>query len=696
MRLLSVDSLTFEKFIESPDATPPPYAIASHRWITGEEVFLNEVVQRRGSRLLEILHNAQYRRKLGWRKILGFVDFMKKNLPSIKYLWIDTCCINQDSSLEVATAIRSMFRWYMKAEVCLAYLDDVPDVDNLAAFDRSVWFQRGWTLQELLAPTMVVFLTHDWEIIGHKGRSGCGRSGESMRTRGPPLGRRISAITKIPENILDDYDAAERVAVDEKLSWIQNRQTLLDEDKWYCMLGILGALDMEIHYGAGGPATYRRLLRNLEQQGRWRRQASESPTVTNDFPVIHAGKGRVEGDEKENEVQWIEYSEPTQASNPERVTRAIDQYQRLHTSDHNFAAQGNRRFQNIRAQNAILQNSQAIPQILSHRDDGINIPIPERIQVDVENVFQKVYNSMQDLLIAYQSTDQQDENENVTNELSNRDDHHNEPNNLPGTPAGSGEAIEPLADQTLQLEVSHDTNARDSRYQDALDDLNFHLHSLETFWADKTITERVIEMRQMIRMLELHPYADLDRTWTTIELATRTICSSLPPTYSLFRGGFNKAKIDLNKKQRVRPNFFGLYLELREPYPNLYSLDEEHYQQKPVTLIFLSINHKECKQTIKEWLGDENFDYVEQDSGSTLVISNIVVVDKLRKALCGIKVTIKIIYREKDLNRLTRSSDEAHAFWILCFKTTGMEAFVRSCEEVNCIFNIAPSVMTQR
>jgi hypothetical protein len=696
MRLLSVDSLTFQEFSDSLNALLPPYATASHRWIAGTEVFLKEVVQRGGPHQLEDGYDAQYRCKLGWRKISGFVAFMRKHLPSIKWLWIDTCCIDKESSLEVATAIRSMFRWYMKAEVCLAYLDDVPAADDLVAFDKSVWFQRGWTLQELLAPTTVVFLTLDWQIIGHKGRSGYGRNGVSMHT-GRPLGSRISAITKIPENILENYDAAKHVALDEKMTWIQNRKTSLDEDKWYCMLGILGALGMDIHYGVGEQDTYERLLRNLAEQGRWRRQASGSSTATNVLPLTHAGNRRVEGDDMENEVQRVIYSEPVQATNPERATRATNQYQGLRTSDHDFATQGNRGFQNIRDQNTILQNSQAIPQITSHRGDKINISIPERVQVDVENVLQELYNFVQDLLVAYQSTDQHDEDENVTNDQSSGDNRRNEPNNLPGTRVGSEETTEPLADQILQPEVSRDTNAS-SLHQDALDDLNFHLHSLETFWDDKTITERVNEMRLMIRKLELHPDADLDCTWRTIELATRTICRSLPPTYSLFRGGLNNARAELNQtqSQRIRPKFFGLYLEYREPYPDLYSLDEEHYQEKPVTLIFLSIDHKESKQTIREWLEAENFHYVEKDSGSKFVISNIIVVDKLRKGLCGIKVTIKVIYKEKDFDKLTTSSDEAQAFWILCFKTTDMHAFARSCGVVSCISNIASSVMTRR
>ena len=56
-----------------------------------------------------------------------------------------------------------MFRWYSEAGACYAYLADVPasekdnGVDVLASFKQSRWFTRGWTLQELLAPSSVIF-----------------------------------------------------------------------------------------------------------------------------------------------------------------------------------------------------------------------------------------------------------------------------------------------------------------------------------------------------------------------------------------------------------------------------------------------------------------------------------------------------------------------------------------------------------
>ncbi|KAK5654655.1 hypothetical protein OQA88_6978, partial [Cercophora sp. LCS_1] len=89
----------------------------------------------------------------------------------IEWVWIDTCCIDKSSSAELSEAINSMFTWYLQAEVCYAYLEDVPTpapVLDEETFARSRWFTRGWTLQELIAPPSVEFYAHDWTLIGTK------------------------------------------------------------------------------------------------------------------------------------------------------------------------------------------------------------------------------------------------------------------------------------------------------------------------------------------------------------------------------------------------------------------------------------------------------------------------------------------------------------------------------------------------
>ncbi|KAI5989439.1 hypothetical protein EDC04DRAFT_2816433 [Pisolithus marmoratus] len=77
------------------------------------------------------------------------------------WAWSDTCCIDKTSSAELQEAIGSMFGWYRRSHLTIVYLADVPESGS---FDSSQWFERGWTLQELLAPATVLFYTRNWSL----------------------------------------------------------------------------------------------------------------------------------------------------------------------------------------------------------------------------------------------------------------------------------------------------------------------------------------------------------------------------------------------------------------------------------------------------------------------------------------------------------------------------------------------------
>lgn len=57
--------------------------------------------------------------------------------------------------------INSIYRYYEKAKICYAYLAGLPNHQKEPLFDTAleehVWFKRGWTLQELIAPERVNF-----------------------------------------------------------------------------------------------------------------------------------------------------------------------------------------------------------------------------------------------------------------------------------------------------------------------------------------------------------------------------------------------------------------------------------------------------------------------------------------------------------------------------------------------------------
>lgn len=239
MRLLNVETLRLSLFENDHDI--PKYAIASHRWAANEATY-DDVKRKRNTT------------KTGYQKIVNFCAFTRRWNPDIEWLWVDTCCIDKTSSAELSEAINSMFRWYANAEICFAYLADVvltPSVHWFDALKGSVWFTRGWTLQELLAPKTVAFLTHEWETFGMKGAEDA-KQRWSVRCVNP----QIAEITGIPSSVLLDYGNSRTVSDDLKWSWMEGRATTKEEDRAYCLLGIFG-INMGMRYGEGTEATAR-------------------------------------------------------------------------------------------------------------------------------------------------------------------------------------------------------------------------------------------------------------------------------------------------------------------------------------------------------------------------------------------------------------------------------------------------------
>lgn len=128
-----------------------------------------------------------------------------------------------------------MFSWYENAAICYAYLQDLPDVpvEELdARLTDCQWFYRGWTLQELIAPTSVMFFNQLWKEIGTKG---------SLRDT-------IFRITSINREVLAGISDLAHHSAAEKMSWASNRTTSRIEDQAYCLLGLHG-INMPLMYG---------------------------------------------------------------------------------------------------------------------------------------------------------------------------------------------------------------------------------------------------------------------------------------------------------------------------------------------------------------------------------------------------------------------------------------------------------------
>ena len=157
MWLLSTDRAELHYFARNLDVIGG-YAILSHTW-DGDEQTLQEV-RAIGERCRASGTKPRDDPELS-SKIRECCIVAEKH--GHRWVWIDSCCIDKTSSSELSEAINSMYQWYKAAEMCYAYLADVPTKCTLSTFLKSRWHTRGWTLQELIAPDSVTFLSVDWD-----------------------------------------------------------------------------------------------------------------------------------------------------------------------------------------------------------------------------------------------------------------------------------------------------------------------------------------------------------------------------------------------------------------------------------------------------------------------------------------------------------------------------------------------------
>lgn len=249
MWLINSETRRLEYFT---DERQERYAILSHTWEEGEVTFQD-------------MQSDLARDKQGYQKIKYTCEEALSH--GIPYAWVDTCCINKQSSAELSEAINSMFSYYKEAEICYIYLSDGPKyisaepprvvshgkshyeattyVDDL---EDCRWFTRGWTLQELLAPSNLHFFGPEWSFIADK---------SSLRVA-------LRVITGIDEAAIDDFAAFDKqgaFSVAQKMSWSAHRTTTREEDRAYSLLGIFD-VNIPLIYGERDKA-FRRLQEEI-------------------------------------------------------------------------------------------------------------------------------------------------------------------------------------------------------------------------------------------------------------------------------------------------------------------------------------------------------------------------------------------------------------------------------------------------
>ncbi|KIK16938.1 hypothetical protein PISMIDRAFT_33661, partial [Pisolithus microcarpus 441] len=219
------------------------FAILSHRW-GNDEPSLRDIKDRN---VYELEGDG------GRLKLQNFCLLALKQ--DYVWAWSDTCCIDKESSAELQEAIGSMFSWYRNSALAIVHLSDV---SNETLFTDSVWFKRGWTLQELLAPRAILFYTQDWLPYMN-----CESSNHKMDST---VLKDLQKASGIGERHLGKFEPGMDGAR-LRLQWAAARRTTRPEDTAYSLFGVFG-LHLPVLYGeSAGNAIGRLLMEIISQSG---------------------------------------------------------------------------------------------------------------------------------------------------------------------------------------------------------------------------------------------------------------------------------------------------------------------------------------------------------------------------------------------------------------------------------------------
>jgi hypothetical protein len=235
----SEDAVQTDHLITVPDWFISPfcrYAILSHTWLRGNS--------------REVSYGDWIRREFdpeqpGYRKLVNFCRTAWKD-HRVAFGWMDTICINKESSAELDESIRSMYKWYKSADVCITYLAETAALSDMP---KDTWFTRGWTLQELLAPSYIKFYNTDWDILGE--------SLVSSDKDNSIITNKIEEATTITAHELQQDMSY--ILISRRMQIAAKRQVTREEDSAYSLMGIFD-VSIATAYGEGGERAFSRLL----------------------------------------------------------------------------------------------------------------------------------------------------------------------------------------------------------------------------------------------------------------------------------------------------------------------------------------------------------------------------------------------------------------------------------------------------
>ena len=221
------------------------YATFSHKWENDEPLF--EKVTR--GVVYDLEGSPTHEKVKMFCKIVREAGF--------NWAWSDTCCINKENHVVLQEALVNMFKWYERSAMTIIFLRGVDRLAQRGALTKSIWNTRMWTLEEYHASKVVRFYTEDWtpylglDIYNHK------ESPEIISEMEQATGISAQALMALRPG-LDD--------IREKLRLASTRQTTLEEDVAYALLGLF-SISLPIVYGEGDQALGRLLAQLLASSG---------------------------------------------------------------------------------------------------------------------------------------------------------------------------------------------------------------------------------------------------------------------------------------------------------------------------------------------------------------------------------------------------------------------------------------------
>ncbi|KAG0703991.1 hypothetical protein DFH29DRAFT_1039962 [Suillus ampliporus] len=220
------------------------YVMLSHKW-EGKEPLLEDIQDKVVYELDPVG---------GSMKLQSFCKTARD--AGYRWAWSDTCCIKKSDPAELEKSIKSMFVWYRHSALTIVYLSDVPPSSKSGALAHSAWNTRGWTVQEFLAPNVILFYWKDWTLyLGDR---------TPNHKESDVIMRELEGATGIDRRVIESFSPGMRGAR-EKLQWASRRVTTEEEDIAYSLSGIF-RIRLSVDYGEKKQYALGRLLQEIIAQ----------------------------------------------------------------------------------------------------------------------------------------------------------------------------------------------------------------------------------------------------------------------------------------------------------------------------------------------------------------------------------------------------------------------------------------------